>query len=468
MKTKVLATLFIVLSPFCMADTLSNVAIFQRCYRHLTQTVPNKTSALFQQVKSGSISPLNACESVLNKTSFTANSNNRLSNTNDDEALNVLRTFNYLHYSWFANKTFPPVSSNFGASKDFFDYTGPALYFTKSLFDSTHKISDVFKGKMHYESDRTDNDPSISPINERPKSEYPHFTVPFRFAAKGDLLGVREFTDKKFPHTGRNPSFTQFGGRLEFDLHWGGGILGSAIYLMLNMEEVSQTRFDGGRLVPRKWSRSVVHDFLCRDIPIIRLSDTTRYVDYNSQMSFRHNGACLKCHATIDQMAGVVRSAYLSATLFTTQPNTGVYRAAHMQDYHREFTPSAAQRNWTSNAEADYYRRAPTGRLFMRTTEGELILSELDNAQSLGDALADLDDPYICAAKRYYEYFTGISANVDDVSDPDYPMQLSNEDKQHRAEVIRLGKELKTHQNLKETIKSIMALPLYKESDYGL
>ena len=168
MSNKVFVLILVTSFFSAKSETLSNVALFQRCYRHMTQTVPDKNSGLFQEVKAGSISALDACESLLNKTNFNSNSNNRLSNPNDEEALNVLRTFNYLHYSWFANKTFPPVSSNFRFSKDFFDYTGPALYFTKSLFDSNQKVSDVFKGKVHYESDRTNNDPSTSPIKHFP------------------------------------------------------------------------------------------------------------------------------------------------------------------------------------------------------------------------------------------------------------------------------------------------------------
>ena len=66
-------------------------------------------------------------------------------------------------------------------------------------------------------------------------------------------------------------------------------------------------------------------------------------------------------------------------------------------------------------------------------------------------------------AKRYYEYFTGYQANVDDLNG----LALSTEEQEHRQKVIQLGVSLKNHQNVKTLIGDILESDQYTRSVEG-
>ena len=86
---------------------LSPKSLFYRCYRHITQSYPPTDHEHIQKVVSGQLNPIDACLMVLDKAKLVSNSNKRIANVNDQEALNVLRTMQSLHHSWLTNKTFP-------------------------------------------------------------------------------------------------------------------------------------------------------------------------------------------------------------------------------------------------------------------------------------------------------------------------------------------------------------------------
>ena len=77
----------------------------------------------------------------------------------------------------------------------------------------------------------------------------------------------------------------------------------------------------------------------------------------------------------------------------------------------------------------------------------------------------DLDDPYVCLAKRYYQYFTGFDVNISDLGDSDAP-DLSEGHRRHRLFVIGLGQRLKSHQNLTRLIEEILKSSQYRQSDF--
>jgi hypothetical protein len=85
----------------------------------------------------------------------------------------------------------------------------------------------------------------------------------------------------------------------------------------------------------------------------------------------------------------------------------------------------------------------------------------------LGNKLAAENGIYNCLAKRYYEYFTGISADIGDIADPDHP-QLSLEQANIRNIVLALGANLKNHQNPRALIQEILNRPEYKSSKFNV
>jgi hypothetical protein len=62
---------------------------------------------------------------------------------------------------------------------------------------------------------------------------------------------------------------------------------------------------------------------------------------------------------------------------------------------------------------------------------------------------------YVCAAKRYYFIFTGISVNLEDLQDP-LAIPLTPAQLAQRNIVINLGKQLETDHSLQNLISRIL------------
>lgn len=443
------------------AKTLSNKAVFYRCYKSITQQFPDQNHTLISQVVAGSKTPEDACMEVLEKAMFTASSNKKIANTNDPEAIAALRTMHYLHYSWLTNKEIPNVSPVIVSHwKSFLDPSMPSMHFTKALFTPNYQFKNVFLGSTHMEPMRADNDPAVSSNMEEVKSDYPRIETPFSFVARGDLHGVREYVTKAV-------NYSELAGgqrrdsRFNWDFHKGGGVLGSNMYMVMNINDPFLQQTDGTLYIQRKWSLNLIHDFLCREAPVVRYEDTTPFIVNNSPTEFRRDGACIRCHVTLDRTASLIRGVHYKSRLMGIDSGE-IQRLAELNEY--DVTQGAIN-GWSDVADPEFFRRPSTGHFMYRTFDGQLINQSLTSVEELGSTIANLEDPYVCVAKRYYEYFTGVSANIDDIGDPQYGRTLNDDEVAHRNEVINLGKAFKTHQSSKQLIKDIISKPQYKETN---
>ena len=102
--------------------------------------------------------------------------------------------------------------------------------------------------------------------------------------------------------------------------------------------------------------------------------------------------------------------------------------------------------------------RGYDGTLYSQTISAT---NDVDGLTQLGQAIANTNDLYTCAASRYFEFFTGITVSLQDVGDPRF-VPLTQDDLEYRSIVHQLGISLKTHQNLQQLIREIISLPLYK------
>ena len=71
---------------------------------------------------------------------------------------------------------------------------------------------------------------------------------------------------------------------------------------------------------------------------------------------------------------------------------------------------------------------------------------------------------FVCMAKRYYKFFTGIDVDVGDIGDPNH-VYLTAEEVAVRDIVIDLGRDLKKHKNPRLLIEDILRRPEYKKSN---
>jgi hypothetical protein len=102
-----------------------------------------------------------------------------------------------------------------------------------------------------------------------------------------------------------------------------------------------------------------------------------------------------------------------------------------------------------------FYKTAPSGKLFYRSYNGALVNTPLNDIASLGEAIAQTDDFYVCSAKKYYKILTGIDVSLIDSGDINY-IPLSPEHQLHRNKVVALGLKLKTNQKIKDIIQEII------------
>jgi hypothetical protein len=94
-----------------------------------------------------------------------------------------------------------------------------------------------------------------------------------------------------------------------------------------------------------------------------------------------------------------------------------------------------------------YHRRQPDGRLVYRDYSGKLVNENVRGIPALGAAVSRQDDIYMCAAKRYYNFLTGISVPLDPIP-IDAKTKKPTDPKDnfayyHRQRILSLGATLK-------------------------
>lgn len=442
------------------SEPLSNIAIYNRCYAQLTQQRAIPSNSQLNAVIAGNKDPIQACIETLKSAQLSQSGRDyKISNTNSSEAKSVLHTMHNLHASWFAVKDFVTIESGLRriSLMDQFDASSPALYFTQALFHTGTEFRTIATSNQNLRPIRTNMNPSTGVRTKMSKSVYVYNTV---FAPVGDLLGTQATELYPVSYNYTNLRKDNYQGSFNLGETWGGGIIGSQPYLLQNVNQLDDFESNGTTIVPRKWSRSIFTDLMCRNLPVIRISDAGPFVNNKSEVAFRISSTCVQCHASMDRMAANIRG-------FTYG------RVGHEDFWGGSYPKFKAvtmpqESAWPIKEDKEYSKRPQKGVLYYRTHDGRLINQNTNGVKDLGAKISAQDEMYVCAAKRYYEYFTGISVNVDDIADPGNTANLNATAVTHRNLVIGLGKRLKTHQNPLKLIEEILKLPHYKLSDYGI
>jgi hypothetical protein len=443
---------------------MTNTGVFNRCYAQITQKFPAINLSQLNAVKNG-LDPITACLEIFDQAMF-ANNSNILIDTNNPRAKDVLRTMHNLHYSWFDTNYFPEINNRFVSNTgNIFDTSSPAAYYTKALFDNAAQATNILNGTTTYRMLRTTDNPSTAPFSGELLSEYIFGNV--NFAATGDLIGMEvvpanDTMDFSFDNNQPPDPPDIITGTLSYNKHFGGGLIGLQPYLLQTIQaNVFNPNPDGGVNTMRRWSRAVLHDVLCRDLPAVRVTDGDNFVSASSSITFRNSSSCVKCHTSMDRMAGVVRGVQY------TQRAGRFFSKGHSSFIEQRTIDRPDADIFPTEPDPDFGRRPTKGRLYYRTHNGVLVNRAIVNVQDLGNKIAAEADMYHCMAKRYYQYFTGIKADIGDISDPDHAF-LSAEEVAVRNIVINLGKDLKKHKNPRFTIESILRRPEYKKSNSNI
>lgn len=455
---------------------LSPLALYSKCYAVLTNKRP-PIDSVRQAVADGSKDPVSACMELIGNAEFEDSGQTKNNTVASRDVLNTLHNF---HSSWFGQTNFTQsfIAGVRGTySLYLYDQNEPALYITRSLFKTNEKFDSTLKHDKPLVAIRYSNGTSLAYTNRatalggfcgkrdiancffdvgHPSKGH----IPWkqeRYLNRGQLVGIQNALPLQMDNYNNKNERT---GIQTINIHQGGGILGNSVYRMVNQPAVLNQGFNGAS-VARYWSKAVFRDLLCRDLPVLRHGDALPFVDASSSMAFRQSQSCVVCHASIDRLAGVMRNHRV--TYKGRARNTATHRYL-ATEYIIPFVVSApAHAGWKTSVDNQYHLRPPIGQLYYRSYDGSLQFAQVNGSQQLGEALAQRKDLYVCAAKRYYEFFTGIRANINDIHDPAYRKELNAEDRHHRAKVIALGENLFEHQSLKQLIEEIMQSREFQE-----
>lgn len=455
-----LSLLFFLASFQVKADALSDLALYYRCHAHMTQFRPFRDTR-FSDVQNGIKDPIDACLEVLDLGRLNSGTG-LMQNPGDFLGQQVLRRFHDLHASWFMIKRYPQIGP-FEASQgteDIYDTSEGALYLTRALLEDGIGIDYAVTSTDNLRAQRSITDPATSFITVLTKSDT-IFGSNVVMASRGDLLGYMITGLLNFVYSYNDNSETLQTGSINAGQHYGGGLLGSPSYLLLNVDEDENFRSDGALEMPRKWARGVFKDLLCRDLPLVRSSDATAHVVPASSIPFRQSTSCTRCHVTMDQAAATIRGFRYESHGRGVAPLKigGVF-------VNMESVTQPSETGWPAVTDPLYSFRPTKGKLYMRSYNGTLIDVDVNNVGELGTQIAATDDYYICMAKKYYKYFTGQDVNTGDLQDPENTITLSTEEQFHRDFVVQQGLSLRTHRNPRTLIENIVRSIQYRQTDF--
>jgi hypothetical protein len=434
-----------------LAQVPSEVLRLRRCYALFTsKRIPNNHS-LLAQVKSGSKSGTQACMELFDYAQL--GTNDQVDTTNP-EALLIIRKMQEIHRQFFEVQDYSLTLDLNEATPNIIDLFEGANHLTYTMLKPNVSYSNIVTSGQAYRAIRTSINPTTRLLSAH--WEVLSFTqgttatpwTPSVLVREGTIVGITPDLANNTP-SALNSSFSAFVGA-NVNSHKGAGILGSQAYLLGN---IGKDGFPNATTISyRRWGNHVIKDFLCRDMPALRDSDVSAYVSTTSSISYRNSISCNRCHATQDPLAGTIRNQIQVAT--TQNGITNVhFLATRASDQ-----PSSS--NFPLATDTNYYRRPPEGDLRFRSYDGSLIDQPLTSLPDLGQKLAATNDLYVCGAKKYYKFLTGVDINLRDMGDSS-SAPLSPGEQFHRNKIITLGLNFKNHQSVRTLLQEIISSPTF-------
>ncbi len=436
-----------------IADELKRL---EKCHGLFVGERITKSSPLYASVSSGALSGTDACMSLLGQARL--GSDGRIPSVNgvpDSTGHKILATLVEFHRSQLESPDFNAASGGSRTREmDLFDANEPAFHFVYSLLKPGEPYSNVVMRSSGIRAIRytARTTPRTRRVVDSGAIAYSQGPGPTPAAWNPTLIETGRIAGL-VPDTVVNQIDTletnvaQYQGR-NTNSHFGGGFMGSQAYMLATW---NNTNF-------RIWAKDLMADALCKDIPVLRSIDVLQAVKPTSSFAWRQGISCMQCHETMDPLSaamrtqGLIRASPVNDVRFWVARNTD--------------RPSAPYPSMSPDP--DYSRRPPDFSLKYRSFDGTLVELNGTGIPALGQALANRDDLYVCAAKRYFRFLTGIDTDLRDDSDPLNPLDLSPSEKKYRSRVIELGRQLKQDQSARELFKRIISSPTFIYPDRGV
>lgn len=502
--TKII-TLLGLISLVCPASAgnLSELEIFERCFKRIVRDIPESNDALWVKVQKGQLKGADACMQLFDKAKL--GTNGRIANVNDAQARAILRTFNDFHGSWFQQR----ISENgqaqgirtFGLINDLEE---PQLFLTRALLAGkayrsvvTDKVSlhgmrvrpadrknaSIFRAQrlISYPGGLTEFD-SVDDLRiaYRVGRETQFKVVPdSRIITVGELVGVKEMPVYTLPsiapisvrNVAGSPDLSaaavaEAASKVALNENFGGGIVGSPSFIMTNSNLPPGTKAtapaDENYMINRVLASRVYEDLLCHQLPTLTEADVKSMLEPKSPHAFHHQQTCMVCHAQIDPFASVYRNFYMGLSAARLQVDGSQYLGLSTYAITR-FPTTTGAKAYAETAPVGYVRYRP-----FRSTK--VSTTKVSSLAEIGRTLSASKDLYECAAKRYYQFFTGIDVPLHTLpasagSDANAAAKLAL-DRKHQNFVLKLAKDLQANQNLRALVKSIVSSAQFKSRDF--
>ena len=485
------------------SSSSENLRDFIRCYSHITGIQPSLDHPLWMPVKSGELDAAEACMEIFDKSTLSGSGIARgiVSNPSTPqelldrmEAQSTLRNFQAFHRSWFVNDNFREGArtESLTGDADIYDHAEAANHVSWLLFSEGEPYSQLLTGIRSIRALRagdTNQDSTKAPFSQALLSNFRHNFqanptqgLPLNplVLERGTLRGFRELTETEMSAEVRAALEFETDFSESIPLHYlrpqGAGAMGTASYLLINLGLGVYIGSNGGNLTPRRLLQAALTEFMCRVPPVISGTDAQPYVrtlsqpGYGELHSWQRSSSCMSCHTTLDGAAAGLRNltvatsgAFSKGAFFgdkisdilfiKTEPTQPTANGVHEPAPYLPQEPDL----FGIGADANFARRPPKGKFVMRDYNNTLISEEFLGIEGLGNKLVSVDDFYLCAASRYYGFFTGYTPPLLDIP------TSSRKEIQARQEMIQLGLQLKNHQSLRELIRGILESDLYRE-----
>lgn len=450
---------------FSKNKKLSNTEVFERCFIQISGKRPEASNGLFQQVSSGKILAQDACYKALKESSYNAD-RTIISN---HIAKDVRDTFHRFFTSWFSNYAYFRAGATF-ISHDIYPMDGAALTMSYVMWKDKH-YREVLLTEGTLEAVRESNISNNkhlffeSPIERKKFRTYKYGDTKSKGKSKpwtpiwlprGKIIDIKK--KRKFQSTpwyvNRDMNVILFKEKLILDKDLIGANTTQS-YILNNLGRDPGEINNGGLVIPRTWSKKVIQDFLCRDLPVVRIEDTKNYLQKNSNIKFRTKSSCMQCHTTIDPMAGALRNAQAVYTSSDGDSSIHIKYFNQTEKNKGELLPDVDRK---------FHKRQPTGRFIYRSNSGKLIDKSFDNILSLNKAIVDTDDYYQCATKKLFYYMTGINVTFRD----DIFNKTTDARSLYLLKLIQqLSQDFKKSGDIKKLTRDIINLELYQQDDFG-
>ena len=456
------------------ARDMEPLKLFHRCFAQISQASPFSLSnydAIKNRINSRG-DAVDECIQILEGVRFDQNTR-QLPAPLDSTSVSIIRTFHQLHHSWFSDTELTPAFNNFVANqtRNFYDTSAPALYYTNALF-GREPINSLWSSSESLRARRTEGQVQeamffAGQTQSRDRTKF-IFGDQTPFAERGDLIGVFDSGPLALDYYLKEDRFNdqRRNGNIAVERNFSFGAFGTTTYLLTTVDEPDSFVSNGAQNLPRRWAKRVFNDLLCRSLPVVRTEDVTQYVvQIDQSPEFRKTVSCNQCHASMDRIASTMRHfRYLRLhDNNATSPPGGYFMRYAAPNLESEPEDNIG---WTNTADSNFWRRPPKGIFYFRDYKGVLHDQVLSGPQDIAGILTNMDDPYLCVAKRYYQYFTGVDVTI---SDPGVTVRGPAAQSAHYNNVVTLGQQLRqdTGQSVIKLIENILRLDVYQKVKLG-